>query len=547
MQDRLAIIRAGIESIENVRITGDFVEEVGLIRGDITVEHMSACLTFDVTIYNPYPFQFHNTETIRFVNKDLIACDHVNRDGSICVHTPHHIDLKSKIFYDIQALKEWMLKYYIDRQPDQHYEHLIISESARLAKRHCLMFTEIAYQFEKESCGRFKYSYISDGHHQDQDIKNVLVQGFNVGKTYYPCTWSSHYRNLQKFEGIYFFIEAAPVENRRFIVENWHQIESFISQASLKFMSDVRNHASQLFKDPSSEIPVLIGYKVPSGQVHWQCAIIGTHNFPNYAEKISQGNYRGRLQEQSIDWVQTKNCSYEYFFGRGKLDCSLTDKKILLIGTGAVGSIVATTLTRTGCKDLSLVDFDIKEPENVCRSEFRFGTGLTSKIFELQYALIDISPFVSVSCLPKFADDIKIFASDPASHSDLREALNKFDLILDCTADDDLAHLHDLIGVETTIINLAITNHASHLVVVVNPNLHQSKQRILERLDADQADLYNPMGCWSPTFKASYNDISLVVQYAIRHINQTYAAGMAIRNFCVSIDADGLGLKTRQF
>ena len=35
--------------------------------------------------------------------------------------------------------------------------------------------------------------------------------------------------------------------------------------------------------------------------------------------------------------------------------------------------------------------------------------------------------------------------------------------------------------------------------------------------DSDK-DLYNPTGCWSPTFKASYNDISSKVQYALKHI-----------------------------
>ena len=31
--------------------------------------------------------------------------------------------------------------------------------------------------------------------------------------------------------------------------------------------------------------------------------------------------------------------------------------------------------------------------------------------------------------------------------------------------------------------------------------------------------MYNPTGCWSPTFKASYNDISTLTQYALKIIN----------------------------
>lgn len=31
--------------------------------------------------------------------------------------------------------------------------------------------------------------------------------------------------------------------------------------------------------------------------------------------------------------------------------------------------------------------------------------------------------------------------------------------------------------------------------------------------------MYNPTGCWSPTFKASYNDVATLTQYALKIIN----------------------------
>jgi len=546
MKDRLFTIRQGIESVDDVSIVEDFFDDQGVIRGSISVQQESATLIFAVMIYPMYPFQFHGTETVRFFNSSLIEYNHVNRDGSVCVHTPHHIDLKSKIFHDIESLKLWMRKYYIEKQEDSHYDHIVTYESVHLKRKHAYLFTELSCKFDKETFGSFKYSLLSRGFHQQQEIDTYIIQGLNVDKKYHTCTWSSYYKNLETLEGTYIFLEHTPVNNRRFIIENWLELEQYISQESLKFLDGVRK--SMIFRQNKiSELPILIGYKIPTGEVHWQCAIISTEDFPNYAEKISQGNYRGRLKDSMIDWVQTKNSSYAYFFGRGALEPGFTDKRILLIGTGAVGSMVATTPTRSGCKDLTLVDYDVKEPENVCRSEFKFSAGITGKINELRNTLVEISPFVDISMLPDFADVVKIYAANHSFQNELSDIMGKYDLIIDCTADNDMAHLFDLLDVDANIINLSITNYALDLLCAVKPNLHHVKQQMLRGREENENDLYNPTGCWSPTFRASYNDINLLVQHAIKHINQIYKAGKSLRNFRLTYDPEDLTVKLTQF
>src|SRR5690606_10690316 len=164
-----------------------------------------------------------------------------------------------------------------------------------------------------------------------------------------------------------------------------------------------------------SVIPLLIGYKIPAEEVHWQCVLIPSRNFPNYAEKIpGTTNYVGRLADETMQWVSTRNCSYEYFFGRGSFTSELTNSKILVIGLGAIGSNVATTLVRGGCRNIGLVDYDTKEPENVCRAEYLFSTGVNSKINELSDHLSQISPFVEVSLSDRFMDLAKVTLNDQA-------------------------------------------------------------------------------------------------------------------------------------
>lgn len=48
--------------------------------------------------------------------------------------------------------------------------------------------------------------------------------------------------------------------------------------------------------------------------------------------------------------------------------------------------------------------------------------------------------------------------------------------------------------------------------------------------------MYNPTGCWNPTFKASYNDLSSKVQFAIRHIIKILCREEPTNSFYITDD-----------
>ena len=115
--------------------------------------------------------------------------------------------------------------------------------------------------------------------------------------------------------------------------------------------------------------------------IHWQVAMI---DLKDQFFKNTRGIYE--LCDKKINWVISKNSSYHYFFGRGAFHPNLTDKKVLIIGLGAIGSQVAKTLVRGGCKNITIADYDVKEPENICRSEYNFIPPY-EKIFLLSHYL----------------------------------------------------------------------------------------------------------------------------------------------------------------
>lgn len=553
MKDRLLEISSHIKSIQEIEIIQEFeLSDSGLVSGKISVAINGYFVLFDVEIYPSYPFQFHEVETIRFINMELIIYNHVNSDGSICVHTAHHRDLKTKLSYDFDSLKKWVQKYYINKESDLSYEHIVVQPSKKLDVIGYYLFTEVSYAFIPGEIGTFKYTTLNAG--EDRNGKKnatFLIREFKVSSrsTSTECKWNRYWLKTGiAQEGVFCFLKEPPVNHRRFIFENWQELENHVPIEFLNLLQRFIKE-SRIKRQNIKELPVLFGYKIPSGEVHWQCATIKLNNFPVYSEKLvdKKGNI-DRLRNQLIDWNTTKNCSYTYFFGRGAFHPSFTHSNIIILGVGAIGSIVAHTLTRGGCRSLSIVDYDLKEPENVCRSEYKFISGVTLKVTDLAANLLQISPFIEVKRSDSLGDLLKRFSESDELLDTLRGDLNCFDYIIDCSADNDLLSTLETISPRGQIISVSITNHADSLIFGTGHDVYEWVKTMSETLKGNTTDLYEPTGCWSPTFKASYNDVNVLVQYAIKQFNNYLLQNKPIRKFYLSTNIDdGFTIKLHEF
>jgi hypothetical protein len=350
-----------------------------------------------------------------------------------------------------------------------------------------------------------------------------------------------------KNSGLYVYVENAPVQNKKFIINNWKDLEKFVGQDFFRFLYNVQKAN---YKNKGNVIPLFVGYKISETEIHWQSAILEFGNFPIGSEKIDQKWY-GIFTDEKIIWGITRNCSYEYFFGRGRLVDKIAKSKILIIGVGAIGSIVATSLTRGGCLNIDIVDFDVKEPENVCRSEYAFINGLNNKVNELSNLLFSISPFIEVGILDEnfFHIYTKMLNGIEKSKNELKSSLNNYDLIIDCSTDNDLMYVLNQLEL-INLITISVTNNAKDLVCSTEPRSYEWVLNQFENvLENDIEDVYNPTGCWSPTFKASYNDINTLVQYAIKHINLKLSdESKVLRNFVLKTeDQNRFNIKLNEF
>lgn len=554
MKDRVSEINTVIEDIPDVKLIKPFEQAEFNIKGQVSVfvEELEQALVFDVSIYPQYPFKYHDSETIKFSNKNLLNYKHVMDNGEICIHTAHSPVLSEKLNYDITSVKSWIRKYYISKDSDTHYEHLIIPQKTFKDSHFAFFFNEVEYAFSKNQYGFLDYSILSNGVFHKDKINSYIVQMFydRNKKTLANVKWNFQLKALNKSVGLFIFLKDAPSKNQRWVFDHWSEFETVLPQDFLRFLHFVEENAQ---KEIGKYLPLFIGYDISEKEIHWQVIMLEIGNFPIHGKKLNQQWFTMIDHSQSINWAMTRNCSYNYFFGRGRLNEKLTNGKILIIGIGAVGSIVAKTLVRSGCTKVDFLDYDIKEPENVCRSEYSFYTGITNKTNDLVNELCLLSPFIET---PKIGYELSEFFDfflksnlrDKSIKSEIEKWLDEYDMIFDCSADNDLIYVLSQLDINSTLLNLSITNHAKQLICANEQNRYEFICTQLDILKFDVDNLHNPTGCWSPTFKASYNDINTLVQFAIKHINSRFEKDKDLRNFVIETDdTDCLTVNLKEF
>lgn len=542
-------IKELIGDLYGISLIDDFtIDEAGLLKGRIAVAtgQGNTDLEWDVEISPTYPFKVMGRESIHFQNKNLLDYPHIMQEGILCMHPAEYENAESQFVNDLKQLKEWMEKYYVGGEKDTHYEHLVVNHYLIRGQYYTFCFAETQEDFIEGDYGVVHYAALPIGRKNDKPVINYVAQKFvsciQVKKKELFCRISKFYQELRSSQGVYCLLNNIPSVYNKFIVENYDSIKELFSQSQKNYIhSFVVSHRGKC-----DFFPLFCGYRIPEGGVHWQVMMLFMDDLP--IEPVRVGTGKNRLwftdfKRGLIQWAETVDISYKYFFGRGAMPEELANKKMLIMGVGAIGSIVAETLTRCGAKNLTLYDIDNKEPGNVCRSAYPFYTGIIEKTLDMESLLTRISPHVECTSLKSIVDlEVKTQAAKHEDKSALAEFFDEFDVIFDCTTDNQQMRVMDSMGTKSQLLNLSITNHAQDLICAFSPNVTETILLVYGLLKSDaETDMYNPTGCWNPTFKASYNDIECKVQFAVKHIIRMLSKQEPLSNFYIT--EDDLSLK----
>ena len=486
-------------------------------------------LPFDMCINTIMsPMKTRGNSPVSFKNADLMAYPHIMHAGTLCMHTRDCVTWDERIREDLSALWEWIERYYIGGETDDHYDDLVVEDTKIKGRKIHFYYSQLDRIPQVGEYGVVAYTRLPGRSSNTTDT--YLIQGLaGDDGTMSFGEWSDMYQNMAHAQGVYVMLNGSPSEYDKFAVESYDALEELCTEQQLAYLYE------KLYKSTIEFSPVFLGYQTPSGKLRWLIS------YPDKSQPIVKG--KKEIHEGKKRWkpsfvsvmmnnISSEECSYEQFYGRGRFPTTITDKKILLMGVGAIGSIVATTLVRGGARDISLCDFDMKHSGNVCRSEYLFTTGQTKKIDEMKQMLEWISPFVKVTTI----EDLHIAFKLPPNitREQVKTLLDMYDIVFDCSIDGEMMWSIDQIDTKAQVVNLSISNEAKELVCAFSPNISEFVTRIYtDVITETSGEMYNPEGCWSPTFKASYNDVQVMVQYAMRYIVKMLSGEMEKANFMI--------------
>ena len=293
----------------------------------------------------------------------------------------------------------------------------------------------------------------------------------------------------------------------------------------------------EAFRDGKSHL-ALLGFPIaervgePARQMFWQALRLpslarGKTTAPGFRPG-AQGwplhdlsNALGR--DAPVSWLRSENWGPEEISARGRLAASLRRTHALLLGAGAVGSVLAELLIRGGLQRLSVIDDERVAGGNLVRHTLGLADVAIEKAVALAARLNRTSPHARVDA---------IITAFPRVSGTEAITLRSADLILDCTGSDEVLERIGGYGWGRARIfaSVSLGLHAGRLFVLLARGEsfpRDEAMRLLHPWLAHERDALREidlprdgLGCWHPLHPARVDDVWRMAATAVREIEQ---------------------------
>ena len=228
--------------------------------------------------------------------------------------------------------------------------------------------------------------------------------------------------------------------------------------------------------------------------------------------------------QEPIRWVRTQNWAADQLRTRGEAAADIRSKKVLLIGAGALGSMIAENLMRIGVVRQGILDADLLQAGNLSRHVLTMtsvGHNKASALVEHLNRILPDASARSFSC------------AFPPNSEVAKCSMRQYDVIIDCTGDDGV--LKALAAFdwqsEKIFISLAMTWRAEGLLAFAAsettfPATDASSRfndSASPEIDMDEARIEG-IGCWHPVFPARADEVQLWASVGTKFICRVVSA-----------------------
>jgi hypothetical protein len=337
----------------------------------------------------------------------------------------------------------------------------------------------------------------------------------------YEPAWGNHIKSLSSVKAYWIKLKSVPVLSAWQAPSTFKELADICSEQNVAIADLMKN----LLSYGKCNV-LLLGMPIPDyvgqnpSRMHWQALEL----LPLSVKPVEANALLNRLKAKTeIKWFfASDNWSPNDLLSRGRLSGSLTHKRVLLIGAGALGSTLANQLVRMGVNEMTIIDFDLLEGGNLVRHQLTLSNVNQNKAKALAAKLNESNPSAQILAIEKSisSDDIEI-----------REAINKATLIIDTTAEDlTLRTMIDLTaGKDIPVISCSLALNADKLFLYAASG-NQFNWTDFEvwfhpyRIDQKQLeveiDLPRGAGCWHPLTPARLNRIESLSGIAVEYIEQ---------------------------
>ena len=375
---------------------------------------------------------------------------------------------------------------------------------------------------------------------QEKSKQIVSLAFLDVNEqTLVDVQWGSLFQSADTFLGGWVLLSEVPVISAWQAPATWGEL----CDAATSMHIDLTNTLTRVFarlRDGQEHL-LLIGFPIPEvigGPpfcIHWQALSLprlSTLQEAKYGFRpTSEGAMRRDLgtiltENKALKWIDSNNWDRHFWGSRGHLDVE-SGLQVVIIGLGAVGSAVAEMLVRGGIEDIVLIDGDEVKAGNLVRHTLTLNEEGMNKASAIATRLNSASPHARISSIASPLNP---------QNSQCRKAIEQADLVIDCTANDEvLTEIHEFSWTDSAIlVALSIGLNGERIYVYSAPgwsfSVKEFKQVLGPLIQQDyeaHPDFVLPqedIGCWHPIFPARSDDIWFLSSLAVKEIEDLLRA-----------------------
>ncbi len=334
--------------------------------------------------------------------------------------------------------------------------------------------------------------------------------------------------------GAWILLPEVPVLKPWHAPSTWGGLSDVCSEHNVDLMGIIQKLAPK-FRDGGVHI-LSIGFPIPNivggevAQVHW--VAIQLPIFTN-KQSLAKGfrtkekgfwwhdRNKSFQSSQEINWIYSENWDKKEITRRGSLSEASQSSKVLIIGAGAIGSILAEQLVRAGQHNMTIMDRDILTTGNLVRHTLTMEDIGKNKAQALAERLANTSPHAQIQHIKK---------NFPLTEQDEIDMINTHDVILDCTGENDVIyHISKFNWASSkTFISVSLGYGAKHLFLYLSSGVRfpgnsffkllkpwmENEQQLTKGIDFPREGI----GCWHPVFPARIDDIYSMVSTGMKNI-----------------------------